>query len=212
MSAELLNWFSYISTAFSIVSLLVGLVYIRAIRSYLIPVFISVCIAALVEIINLIISDYALSNIPILHLYTIFEFTLLYLFYLLFYKQYFKVGSFYFLLPVFILVTYIDYKKNGLNEMDSFSVTVESSIFILCSIFSFFYIMRKLIFENILESPFFWINSGILIYFSGNILLFIFSNSLDQTNYYFFWSTIHSLLNVIYNSVVCIAFRKSLNK
>lgn len=212
MSAELLNWFSYISTAFSIIPLLVGIICLRTIKGYLIPVFISVCIAAIVEIINMIVSDYALSNIPILHLYTVFEFTLLYLFYLFFYKQYFKVNALYLLLPIFILVTYIDYKKNGLNEMDSFSVTVESSIFILCSLLSFFYIMRKLIFENIIENPFFWMNSGILIYFSGNILLFIFSNTLDQTNYYFFWSTIHSLLNVIYNTVVCMAFWKSRNK
>ena len=212
MSIELLNWFSYISTIFSIIPLLIGVICIRTIKNDLIPIFLIVIISAGVEILNMVVGDAQLNNLPILHIYTVFEFTLIYVFYLQFYKQYVKLNVLYIILPIFYIVTYFDYKLNGLNELDSFSVTVESSIFIVISVISFSFIMRNLIFENIVALPFFWINSGVLIYFSGNILLFIFSNSLNKSEihvYYMLWSTIHSLLNVIYNTVICIAFWKT---
>lgn len=217
MDTKLLDWFSYISMAFSMLSLLVGLFCIKTIKRFLIPLFLLVFISAFVEIINLIvevtaINNSTINNLPILHIYTGIEFSLIFIFYMLFYKQYYKLKILYLLLPLFYVVTYIDYKVNGLNEMDSFSVTVESTFFIVLSLLSFFFIIRHLIFENILNMPFFWINSGILIYFSGNILLFIFSNSFDKSEMKTFsmlWFTIHSLLNIIYNSLICIGFWKS---
>lgn len=212
MDTKFLDCFGYISIAFSIIPLLVGFICIKTIKSYLVPLFLIVFISACVEIISRIIANIYENNFPILHIYTGIEFSLIFVFYMLFYKQYYKFKILYLILPVFYVVTYIDYKVNGLNEMDSFSVTVESAFFIITSLLSFFFIIRHLIFENILNMPFFWINSGILIYFSGNILLFIFSNSFIKSEiktFLILWAIIHSLLNIIYNSLICIGFSKS---
>jgi hypothetical protein len=211
MSFELLNWFSYISIAFTIIPLIVGVICIKKIKNYLLPVFIMVVIASFVEIINFWVAIDATSNLPIFHIYTALEFSFIYLFYLFFYKQYFNFKILYLLIPLFYIVTYIDYKINGLNDIDSFSVTVESSIFIILSLISFTFLLRNLIYENVLSIPFFWINSGILIYFSGNILLFIFGKSLNLSDYYALFVPIHSPLNVIYNTLICIGFLKSRN-
>lgn len=212
MDTKLLDWFTYISMAFSMLSLFSGLVCIKTIKGYLVPLFLIVFISAIVEIISWVIVNSGENNLPIFHIYTGIEFSLIFVFYMLFYKHYFKLKILYLILPVFYVVTYIDYKVNGLNEMDSFSVTVESTFFIVLSLLSFFFIIRHLIFENILNMPFFWINSGILIYFSGNILLFIFSNSFiksEITTFFMLWAIIHSLLNIIYNGLICIGFWKS---
>ena len=116
------------------------------------------------------------------------------------------------LLPLFYLITFIDYKVNGIKEMDNFSSTVEASFFIIASLLSFFFIIRHLIFENIIAMPFFWINSAILIYFSGIMLLYVFSKAFNKEEYNFLYGFINSPLNIIYNSLISIGFWKSRNK
>lgn len=211
MSNEQLYWFSYISIAFTILPFLVGLFCIRKVKTYLLPVFALTFIGTTVEILGLAIASDDTSNLITFHVYTLSEFSLITLFYMLFYKQYFKVGYLLLLFPVFYIVEYIDYKINGFNSLDNFSVTVESSIFILMSLLSFAYLLRNLIYENVLSLPFFWINSGILIYFSGNILLFISDKSLPPADSYLLFLLIHSPLNVIYNVLICIGFIKAKN-
>lgn len=166
----------------------------------------------MIEIANLVVGYSDISNITIFHFYTNIEFSLIFIFYMLFYKQYFHLKILYFVIPAFYVVSFVDYKLHGLNEIDSFSVTVESFVFLFISLMSFYFIIRHLIFENIVAMPFFWLNSAILIYFSGNILLFIFSKSLNTEDYYFLYSFINSPLNIIYNFLICVAFWKSRKK
>ncbi len=204
-------WLSNISTVFSIISLLVGIFYFKTIKKYLIPIFVIVSISAIVEIVTLIFKDFSINNLSIFHIYTFFEFSLIYIFYLLFYKSYIKINILYLILPVFYLIGYFDYKVNGISEMDNFSITIESSVFIVISLISFLFLMNRDSIEKI-KAPFFWINSGVLIYFSGNILLFTFCNYLNKSElemYKVLWLVIHSLLNIAYNILICIGFYKS---
>lgn len=175
--------------------------------------FIIVLISAIIEIVTLIFRDFNINNLLILHVFTFFEFTLLFVFYLLYFKLYFKVNILYSVLPIFYLIEYLDYKVNGYAKMDNFSITIESSVFIVISLISFLFIMNRGSIEKI-KAPFFWINSGILIYFSGNILLFTFCNYLNKSEhemYKVLWFVIHSLLNIVYNTLICIGFYKSRN-
>ena len=211
MSNSIALGLTYLSIGFSILALVIGLWCIKSIKKYLIPFFLIVSIAALVEISSLYIFDTTINNLTIFHFYTAFEFTLIFLFYVLFYRQYFKLKFLYLLLPCFYLINYFDNKLNGINEMDNFSVTIESSFFIIISLASFFFIIRHLIFENIVAMPFFWINSAILIYFSGNMVLFVVNKSLPKEDFYILYSFINSPLNILYNLLICIGFWKSRN-
>ncbi len=211
MSNSIALGLTYLSIGFSILALVIGLWCIKSIKKYLIPFFLIVSIAALVEISSLFIFDTTINNLTIFHFYTAFEFTLIFLFYVLFYRQYFKLKFLYLLLPCFYLINYFDNKLNGINEMDNFSVTIESSFFIIISLASFFFIIRHLIFENIVAMPFFWINSAILIYFSGNMVLFVVNKSLPKEDFYILYSFINSPLNILYNLLICIGFWKSRN-
>ena len=95
--------------------------------------------------------------------------------------------------------------------MDNFSASVEAILLSVYALVSFLFIMRKLLFENILSEPFFWINSGVLFYFSGSLLVFAFSNyflTFEPSNQYVLWS-IPQFLNIFYNILICIGFWKA---
>lgn len=211
-SNSIYTWLAYASTSFSIVSFLVGCIRIRHIRLYLVPVFVITTISAIVEFSNFIFVSFTQNNLFVLHLYTIAEFTCLSLFYRSVLKEYSKVSWINLLIPVFILLAYFDYKENGVSELDSLSTTVESVCMVICSLYLFYQVISKLIINKLVASPVFWINSGILLYFSGNLLLFAFSNKLAESNtmmYFILWTTIHSFLNIIYNISLSIGFWKA---
>ncbi|MBA3683208.1 MAG: hypothetical protein H0W73_18890 [Bacteroidetes bacterium] len=116
---------------------------------------------------------------------------------------------------MFFLAAYIDYKLNGLKSMDNFSTSLESIIFIFYSISFFYYALKNLIFENLLSTPLFWLNTAILIYFSGNLILFVFSNYMAQTDpvkYGILWAVIHTFFNVLYNVLLSVGFWKAKNR
>jgi len=199
--------FAYISTAFSVIAFVVAMLRIRHVHSYVIPVFILVIVAFLVEMVNLLVD----GNMYIFHAYTLVEFTLLSFFYLLFYRPYFRSYFMLFFNLAFFAIAYMDYKVNGLTEIDNFSISCESIILTFYALISFLFIIKNLIFENLLSTPFFWINASILFYFSGNLLLFAFSNYLNRNNsaeYFYLWAIIHSFLNIFFNIFICIGFWK----
>ena len=61
------------------------------------------------------------------------------------------------------------------NRMDSFALSVGSLSLITMSLLFFYQLLNNLEIENILKYPHFWINVGILMYFSGAFFTFIFA-------------------------------------
>lgn len=204
-------YLGYISTLFSTLSFIVGLLCIKSINRYLVPIFLIVSVSFVTEIINVVLVRSNINNLFIFHFYTVIEFILISFFYLLFFKKYLNANYLLLPIPVFLIVTFIDYKINGLNSMDNFSASIEAVILSIYSLVSFLFVMRKLLFENILSAPFFWINSGVLFYFSGGLLVFAFSNyflATELSNHSALWS-IPQLLNILYNILISIGFWKA---
>ncbi|MEO6302856.1 MAG: hypothetical protein ABIP51_06765 [Bacteroidia bacterium] len=164
------------------------------------------------EIINIAFARVGIHNQYILHYYTVGEFALISLFYSLFFKQYFKPLLINLLIPVFLLTAYIDSRVNGLNTVNNFSAAIESIVIISYSMFLFYYMLKNLIFENLFIAPVFWFNTGILFYFSGNLILFVFSAHIANNNtnqYMILWAIIHTFFNLIYNVLLSIGFWKT---
>ena len=199
------------STTFSALPFVVGLICIKHIKEYLIPLFLIVVVSLITDVINYILINSHINNLYVFHIFTFIEFTLICFFYKIFFSKYFNSVYLLLFIPGFLIVALIDYKINGLRSMDNFSSSVESILLSLFALFSFFFVMQKMIFENILSTPFFWINSGILLYFSGNLLYFTFSNYLHTTessNHLAVWM-ISSFLNIFYNILISIGFWKA---
>lgn len=205
------DYLTNISALFSAVSFIAGLLRLKYIKGYLIPLLLLVSVSCVTDSINFICAQWNINGYYIFHFFTIIEFILISFFYLLFFRKHIRAVYLLLPIPIFLIIAFIDYKINGLNAMDNFSASIEAILLSLYALVSFLFVMRKLLFENILSEPFFWINSGILFYFSGNLLVFTFSNYIhaaELSNYSALWS-IPQFLNIFYNILISIGFWKA---
>lgn len=201
-----------ISQSVSIFPFLVAVINFKKVKDYLIPVFALLIVNVIIEIISRFFGDSGINFGVVFHVFTVLEFFLLSLFFASFFKSYFNPFIIYLIIPVFFIVAYLDYRINGLNSISNFSTSVESIILSLYALFFYYYALKKLIFENLLSTPVFWINTAVLFYFSGNFVLFVFGNYLtrvDGDTYIFLWAIIHSFFNVLYNVFLTIGFWKA---
>lgn len=202
----------FISTNISALPFLVALIYFKKIKAYLIPVFVLIIVNVSVEVlINIYIEIGRNANV-VLHVFTIVEFCLLSCFFALFFKKYFSPIIIYSLIPLFCILSYVDYKINGLNSTDNFSLSVESFILVVYTLFFFYYVLKNLIFDDLLAQPVFWICTAVLFYFSGNFVLFVFGNYMarvDLNKYIILRAIIHTFFNVLYNVFLSLGFWKA---
>ncbi|MCW3083960.1 MAG: hypothetical protein JWP12_1326 [Bacteroidetes bacterium] len=209
MDTTIYDKLSTTSTIVSFLPPLIGLVFLRNMRGYLVPVLILALCGLLTDGINYALMQNGVSNLPLFHFYTLLEFTLMSVMYFVFYKQYVKKNYlFLFMIPAFYIVGYVDYLLHGLNCIDSLSASIESVILTIYALISFLIIMNKLIFKDLLSAPFFWVNSAILLYFLGNLLIFAFctyATESERVNTQAVWA-LHSILNIIFNLLICVAF------
>jgi len=203
---------SNISACFTLIPLFFAFIFFKNIYTNAFYIFILVFVSALVEGLNSFYSLFGENNFFIFHFYTIIEFCLISLFYRNFFKNYIQAKVFYFFIVLFLVFAFTDYKLNGLDSIDNLAISVESIILTLYSLYLYYFVLKNLVFDKLLDAPVFWINSGILIYFMGNLMLFVFSNYLlvgDPTIHNKLWSLIHSFFNVIYNTLIVIGFWKA---
>ena len=141
---------------------------------------------------------------------TLIEFCFLSVFY---YKSYqFKKSKFFVLLcfPIFLSFYYMDYHLQSLQLMNTYSLSIESLSIIIFTLLSFYEITKDTS-EQLLNIPMFWINSAFLLYYSGNLLVFLFNNYIYLADPFIqrkIWM-INSILNIIYYIPISIGFWKA---
>lgn len=210
-SSTFYDYLGYITTFFSLPPLIIGLLCIKTVKGYLVPLFVYVSVCFVTEMVNFGLTESGINNMFVFRFFTIIEFILISFFYSMFFRKYLWPGYLLLFIGVFLVAAFIDYKINGINTMDNLASSVVSIFLSLYALVSFLYIMRKLIFENILSEPFFWVNSGVLFYFSGNLLVFAFSTYVYtyQPAYSDALWTIPQFLNIFFNIFICIGFWKT---
>lgn len=212
---KLVFYVTIFSSCLCLLPFVISLINLRKINLYLKPIFLLLTVNVAFEIVNVISASLHQSNNYILHYYTVLEFGLISLFYSFFFKNYFNTIFITLLIPIFFFAAFLDYKVYGLYSIYNFSPSVECIILIIYSLFFFYYALKKLIFENLLSTPAFWINTAILFYFCGNLILFIFSNYLaksDPAIYGILWGMIHTFFNILFNVILTVGFWKTKNK
>ena len=209
MFKELYNILWHSSILSEVITFGFGCMFYKSLKDYLKILFGIVTVGLFVDVVNTILTYNKINNYFIFHYYTIIEFSLWVLFYYVFYRKANKRSILFFvLIPIFFLVCCIDYKINGLASMDNFSSSLEALILTLFSLVSFKELMNKNVAVNFLKNPFFIVNSGILIYFLGNLCFFTFSNyfcSNSGQDYMAPWG-LHSILNTTFNLLICTSF------
>lgn len=197
-----------LSSFFTVIPMLIGLLLIIKSRK-IIPIFYLVSVAFMFEIINYFsIKFNNRFSAYTSQFYTIIEFSLLLIYYITYYKKYFNSYLWYFLIPIYWGFSFYEFIFYQTNSIDSISIIIESIFFIVVGLLSFVFLVKYRINELITDIPFFWVNSGILVYFSGNILLFLFYKAIEPKDFFMLYVYLHSSLNIIYNILLCVSIYK----
>lgn len=155
-------------------------------------------VSVLTQLLSLILWTQKINNLPLLHIYTLVEFFLLLIFYYKILSAFIPKLFFYLLTILFITTASFDSLViEGFFAFNTYTRSFEAFVFILFALIWFLKILSE---EN--ESPQInlpslkYINAGFFIYFSGSIVLFSFSNYINQLGHALsmnIW-TLHTLL------------------
>lgn len=162
------------------------------------------------EIYAMITAAHGTNNMGALHVYTVIEYSLIAYFFslldnfssikkiILLSALFFSIGS---LIYSFVFADLVRY--NGITR------TLESAVLTLLGFYYYYRLFENEQYVSITKYSYFWVNSGIVIYFFGNFVIAITYNTLlthktpEITRD--FWN-VHSLLNIIANIFYLIAF------
>ncbi len=95
-------------------------------------------------------------------------------------------------------------QQEGIN---TYTKLYAAFVFILLSIGYFYQLMKDLPTLHLQRLPMFWINTAVLVYFSGNFFLFLMSDYLVTVlheDLMIYWS-FHNLLNILKNLLFAVA-------
>lgn len=117
------------------------------------------------------------NNLPVLHIYTMIEFSTIMFFYQIVFKNAIDKVWFIVLISGFLIFCLINaFFIQKWHIFNTYPRTLESIIIISTSLFYYYKITKQTLYIQIEKSATFWINTGFFIYFSGSFLLFMLSN------------------------------------
>ena len=125
-------------------------------------------------------------------------------------RIYLKIGGAIF--TMFFLVNY--FFIQGYNVLNFYSISLSALMFILLSLSYFAHLIRNLPEVYLHRMPMIWINIAVLVYYSGNLFLFIFNNYLSigiGGNQRTMW-ILHNILNISKNAIFLVAIWQNLRK
>ena len=158
---------------------------------------------AITELLTGALGQFEINNHPVLHIFVIVEFAILSIAY------YWAIHN---LLAQRIVVfgiicftcfsLYYTISVSSIYKFNSIPRTVESIYFIGLTFYFFLWIVQNSSAKSITMEPMFWINSGVLIYFAGSVILYLLTDVVSQMNQEVqsrMYSVIHSLSNIAFN-------------
>jgi hypothetical protein len=195
---EFYNVLLFIPTGLIIIGFLTGIIKKGLGRTQKLLVG-ALALALLVELVSLILAHFAIRNYFLFHIYTPIEYALFALLLSIHLNSFEKrlVNLSILLILTFAIVNLIFFQNA--YQLNTNVITTSSIALVVISVILFFRILSKMIYRRIEKSSFFWINIGILIYFSSSLVLFAFGDWLAVVSLEYSISiwVIHVFFNVI---------------
>ncbi|GEM_PF-930803 len=197
-------------TAFTgIIPLFVGLWFGKSLSLEFKLLLTLIAMAVVVEAISVVLSAHKWNNYWPFNIYTLFEFGLLMLIFALWQNRpkwrYFIAFSVPAFVVVWVLVKVINPERDP--RFDSYAATFESVVLVAVSVLTLIRLTSEDI-MGIFRNPRFWVVSAVMIYFSGNLIIFALANVIlsgDYSELDLIWS-IHSMLGVTANLIYAYSF------
>ncbi|TSE06412.1 hypothetical protein [Aquimarina algiphila] len=200
MSEELFEIIRLISLLIVGLPFIVALFKFKILNKTQIVLFYLLLIIILVEIISLFFWYKKINNLPIYHLYTIIEFAIISKIYAEELKSIFSKNFFLVLVLMFAVFSVLNtlFFQN-IFTFNSNAITVSGLIVIFFALSYFYALLKEVKYRTLESNPMFWINSGFLIYFSSNLILFYMNNTLFKgvTEASLILWGLHAIVNIV---------------
>lgn len=194
--------FSQISVYSIFIPLFIGIYRRNSLGRSLKIVLVFLFVATLFEQVSSHLGNFGIRNIFLVPIYVFIEF----IFIVAIFKTVLK-SDFWNKLLIYALIAFVIMFVSNLilfketDDMGSYIRSIES-LFIIAFIVVYYYqLIENLTISSVGSEPMFWVSAGFLIYFAGNLFLFVTSNYLlKQSEQHLMEAyTIHSILIIIRN-------------
>jgi hypothetical protein len=206
MTKEIFHTLTTLASITTYCSLLVVLLKFRGLSPALRLVSYHIILASTTEVVlRLVRLMYKGNNLPVLHLYTPLECTIICWFYLELLDGFISKKWIHGFLYSFLIFSMVNsFWIQDIWTFNTNSRPVEAAAVILMAILFFYRILSEMKIKRLDKYPEFWINTGYLLYFSGAFFLFLPSNFIIDKGKLLnltIWS-VHAVLSVILYSLL----------
>jgi len=206
---------AYMAQITLVVSVLIGAIYYKKLPALIQLLWCFLVWNLLIEIGAKIMSRlWTGNNLPLLHLYTVGEF----LFFAFFYKKiFFKANekNHFFLLFIAIMTSLIIGNTvfvQSIYGFNSYAKTLVHLFIIGCVVKYFLMFLSQNIAKEFTSTAIQLINVAILIYYAGSLFIFMFSNTLlnSESVIHLKLFSINAILNLLFQSIILFAIWKTI--
>ncbi|WP_108867682.1 hypothetical protein [Aquimarina aquimarini] len=200
MSEELFNILSLISSFIVIIPLSLSIFRFKSLNKIQIKLIYLLLGILIVECISNILWYQKINNLPIYHFFTVLQFLLIINIYrevlsYIYSKSFFTSIGICFIVFAVINTLFLQ----NLYTFNSNTTTVLGVLVVFFALSYFYVLLKEAKYSPLENNPMFWINSGFLIYFSSNLILFFMNNTLfkgiTQASYSL-WG-LHAIVNIV---------------
>ncbi|OJJ17110.1 hypothetical protein BKI52_30830 [marine bacterium AO1-C] len=153
------------------------------------------------NIVQIILALFSVPNLFIAHIYTLLEFLFIVFIYKIKLNDIIPSSNFLKGVIFFVMFSFLNtFFIQGWQTNNSYQRILESVLVIALILVYFFKTLKELKVKRIDREPLFWFSGGALLYFSGALFIFIFSNYLlkySQSLGIIFWA-IHAFFLIIF--------------
>jgi len=173
-------------------------------------------IAAVTELLANLLWHWHVNNLFLLHIYTVEECGLLLWFYSYLLNAVFKRTVFLYVFAGFLVGAVLNSVFiQHLSQNNTYTRSVEAILIIVCAVAYFYRMLSETMLSQPARSPYFWINTGLLIYFAASLLLFTMSNYIRGPQYKHLrqdiW-TLHAFFTIVLYCFISIGLWKQPKK
>lgn len=159
-------------------------------------------VSGLFDLASVITDRWRINNMPLFHLFAVVNLLFLSAFYYRILRgQWRRPGLALAIAGIGGLALYGVLRPGGLGQFPSAVMTAQCGLFIGLALVYFYQLLHQPVATAIEQNPLFWVNAGVLVYFSGNLFLFMLQEWLSRNppvQHVNYWA-IHSVANILAN-------------
>jgi len=208
MSLDTAYFIAKLSTASTLIPFFLGLARFRSISSELKLLLVLTGASFACDMASLYHAKLGIGNNYIGDAYRLIEFTLLLIIYYRAFNNPKIFRVFLVLAVLYVLFFTLNVILLQQEKINSYTYVILAGVFVVLAVLFFYKLMKDLPTLEVYRLPMFWINVAVLVYFAGNLFLWIVSHYLVTVmndNLRVYWS-FHNFLNIFKNILFAVGF------